>query len=146
MKFRMLLAALLLAPVLAFAENAAAAPDSPSGVMRRIFESAFRNMDFETAVPLSHGEAQKHFRTSAEIVAEMRKGAESGDAVLKEQWIRIRAKYAEVAYEIKDEKIDGDQAVVTVIRRSGGSTESIRCYLVRIDGGWKYVKSERVGK
>jgi len=143
MKLHILLTALLLAPVLAFAGGKT---DSPSEVMKKVIESAFRNMDFETAIPLSHGEVKKYFQTSAEVIAQMQKAADAGDAETKARLAGIKAKYAKVIYEIKGEKIDGDAAVVTVIRKLDGKAETHYFYLVKIDGAWKYTRARRDGK
>jgi|GEM_PF-6697426 len=136
MKFRILLTALLLAPVLAFADGK---NDSPSEVLKKVMKAAFKDYDYAIAMELSHGEQKEFLRMAARNMAYLQKSAAAGDAEAKAKLAKIQAKCADFTCEIKDEKIDGDLAVVTVVWKIGDKTRLKFAFFMKVSGEWKNI-------
>lgn len=143
MKIRMLLAALLLAPVFAFA---AGKTDSPSEVLKKTSKAAFKDHDFATAMALSHGEQKDFIRMMARNMAHLRKSAAAGDAEAKAKLARIEAKSASFTLEIVDETIRGDFAMVTAVWKIGDRTEKGYAFFMKVDGEWKNISPSDYAK
>ena len=145
MKFRILLAALLLAPIIGFAENTAAAPDSPSEVLKKLM-TAIRDHDYATAMALSHGEQKEFIRMQEKGMVHLRKSAAAGDAEAQAKLTEILTKSAKFTWEIIEEEIDGDLAVITVVGKIGDKKKASVCCFMKVDGGWKNISTGEYSK
>ena len=142
MKLRTALFALLLAPMLTFAENVAEKTDTPSEVLKKLTEAAFKNRDYESAMALSHGEQKEFIRMMAKNMAYLQKAAAAGDAEAKARLAGIEAKSARITFEITGENIDGDLAVVSANWKIDGKTRSQLAFFMKVGGAWKCISWE----
>jgi hypothetical protein len=142
MKYRTAFLALLLAPVLAFAENAAVKTDTPSEVLKKFIKAAFKDRDYETAMTLSHGGQKDFIRMMAKSMAYWQKAAAAGDAEAKAKLAGIEAKSARFTFEITKESIDGDLAVVSAVWKIDGKTKTDFAFFMKVDGAWKCIGPE----
>ena len=143
MKFRMLLAALLLAPVLAFADGKT---DSPSEVLKKLMKATFRDFDYATAMALSHGEQKEFIRMLEKGMEHLQKSAAAGDAEAQAKLAQIKAKSAQFTWEIIEEEIDGDLAAVTVVSKIGDKKHAGLACFTKVDGEWKNISTEDYSK
>jgi len=143
MKFRILLAALLLAPALAFAGGKT---DSPSEVLKKFVKAAFNDQDFATAMALSHGEQKEFIRMQEKGMAWLKKSAAAGDPEAKAKLAQIKAKSASFTLEIIEEQIDGDLAVVTAVWKIGDKKQAGVACFAKVNGEWKNISTEDYSK
>ena len=146
MKFRLSLFALLLAPVLVFAGNAAVKPDTPSEVLKKFFQAAFKDFDYETALTLAHGEQKEFIRMLERSMAHLKKSAAAGDAEAQAKLAQIEAKSASFTLEIVDETIRGDFAMVTAVSKIGDQTKKVYAFFMKVDGEWKNISPSDYAK
>ena len=139
MKLRLSFFALLLAPVLVFAENAAAKIDTPSEVLKKFVKAAFKDFDYESAMALAHGDQKDFIRMMARSMAYWKKAAAAGDAEAKAKLAGIKAKSDKFTFEITNESIEGDLAVVSVVWKTDGKTKSDLSFFMKVDGAWKSI-------
>ena len=142
LKSRISFFALLLAPVLAFADNAAEKTDTPSEVLKKVVKATIKDRDYESAMALSHGDQKDFIRMMARSMAYWQKAAAAGDAEAKARLAGIEAKSAQVTFEITSERIDGDLAVLTVKWKTDDKTKSGFAFFMKVDGAWKYISPE----
>ena len=112
-KLLLVFGTLVLVPMFAFADaSAVEKKDSPSEVLNKLLTATFKNFDYATAMALSHGWQKDFLRMQAKSMAWLKKSAAAGDAEAQAKLAKIKVKSAQFTWEIKDEKIDGDLAVV----------------------------------
>ena len=139
MKFRSLLSVAVLAAGLVSVTAFKPFAPSPSQVTTRALKAAIQKCDLEKFAELSSGKTADEFRGTASELKQLRALAEKGDQNAKKMLEEIEAGLKSVKFEIKDEKIEGEFAVVTVVFTVNGKKSAAKSYLRKIDGAWKIV-------
>jgi len=144
MKFRILLATLLLTPSLVFA-GSDGKTDSPSEVFKKL-TAAVKNHDYATAMALSHGEQKEFIRIQEKGMARLKKSAAAGDPEAQAKLAEIQTKSANCTVEIIEEEIDGDLAAVTAVWKIGDKKQAgVSCF-TKMNGEWKHISIEDYSK
>ena len=152
MKFRMMLSALLLAAGLVFvigwsekSESGGGKSekkvDTPTEVAKKAFD-AMKKHDFDTLIAISDGKAQEEAKKAAKYFKQMKEMADKGDAQAKQMLEIMQKVYAEMTYEVKGEKIEGDFAEVEVAMTMGGETKTEKMHFKKVNGQWKGIADE----
>ncbi len=142
-KLLLVLGALVLVPMFAFADaSAVEKKDSPSEVLNKLLTATFKNFDYATAMALSHGWQKDFLRMQAKSMAWLKKTAAAGDAEAQAKLAKIKVKSAQFTWEIKDEKIDGDLAVVTTVWKIGDKTSLNSNFFMKVGRAWKSISPE----
>jgi hypothetical protein len=151
MKVRILLSALLLAAGLAFVSGCGrkceaktaeqVRTDTPTEVAQKAI-AALKQQDFAAIAELAYGKAQEELMQHAVKFSELKQAAESGDKAKKIQLAQVQKMFERISIEIKGENIDGEYAVIEVVRVLDGRTSVDKMYLKNVNGEWKLVAEE----